>query len=200
MIAQSTVTSRSRAARGEPLDGRRREAVAVVDAARQVPVDGGFDEIIVDAYRQPYIPFYLATREFFELVQDRLAPGGQVIVNVGHPEDNDELEKVLGRTMAAVFGSVLRDPVEEENALLIASDAPTSVTRLRAARLNPELRSLQLIDAAAGRASSAGRIGLHRRQGAGRMADRQGDPRVRSEVTREAASAAGAGPSSRSRG
>ena len=62
--------------------------------------DGGYDVIIVDAYRQPYIPFYLATREFFELVRDRLAPGGVVIVNVGHPEDNDDLETVLGRTMA----------------------------------------------------------------------------------------------------
>ena len=26
---------------------------------------GGYDAIMVDAYRQPYIPFYLATREFF---------------------------------------------------------------------------------------------------------------------------------------
>ena len=52
---------------------------------------------MVDAYRQPYIPFYLATKEFFELVRDRLAPGGVVIVNAGHPEGNDDLEKVLGR-------------------------------------------------------------------------------------------------------
>ncbi len=37
--------------------------------------DERFDVISVDAYRQPYIPFYLATREFFELCRDRLAPG-----------------------------------------------------------------------------------------------------------------------------
>ena len=59
--------------------------------------DGGYDAIFVDAYRQPYIPFYLATHEFFELVRDRLAPGGVVVVNAGHPEGNDDLEKVLGR-------------------------------------------------------------------------------------------------------
>ncbi len=47
---------------------------------------GGYDAIMVDAYRQPYIPFYLATREFFELARERLAPGGIAIVNVGHPE------------------------------------------------------------------------------------------------------------------
>ena len=31
-----------------------------------------YDAIVVDAYRQPYIPFHLATREFFELARDRL--------------------------------------------------------------------------------------------------------------------------------
>ena len=34
-----------------------------------------WDLIVVDAYRQPYIPFYLATKEFFALVRDHLAPG-----------------------------------------------------------------------------------------------------------------------------
>ncbi len=53
--------------------------------------------IVVDAYRQPYIPFYLSTREFFAEVREKLAPGGAVVVNVGHPEGNDDLEKVLGR-------------------------------------------------------------------------------------------------------
>ena len=34
-----------------------------------------YDSIFVDAYRQPYIPFYLTTREFFALVRDRLRAG-----------------------------------------------------------------------------------------------------------------------------
>ena len=45
-----------------------------------------YDAIFVDAYHQPYIPFYLATREFFELVRDRLRPGGVVVVNASQPE------------------------------------------------------------------------------------------------------------------
>jgi spermidine synthase len=94
---------------------------------------GGYDVIMVDAYRQPYIPFYLATREFFELVRDRLAPGGVVIANAGHPEDNDDLEQVLGRTMSDVFPSLLRDPIEDTNTLLVASEAPASAARLHAA-------------------------------------------------------------------
>ena len=92
---------------------------------------GGYDAIMVDAYRQPYIPFYLATREFFELARERLAPGGVVIVNVGHPEGSDELERVLGRTMAAAFPTVLRDPIEPTNTLLVASEAPLAASRLR---------------------------------------------------------------------
>ncbi|HVD41724.1 MAG TPA: fused MFS/spermidine synthase [Solirubrobacterales bacterium] len=94
--------------------------------------DGGYDAIMVDAYRQPYIPFYLATREFFELARDRLAPGGLAIVNVGHPEGAQELERVLGRTMTAAFPRVLRYPVEDTNTLLVAGEGSFSGARLRA--------------------------------------------------------------------
>ena len=68
--------------------------------------------IMVDAYRQPYIPFYLTTKEFFELARDRLAPGGVVAINVGHPEGSDRLEKVLSATLRSVFANVARDPLE----------------------------------------------------------------------------------------
>ena len=92
-----------------------------------------YDVISVDAYRQPYIPFYLATREFFELCRDRLAPGGVVIVNAGHPEDQDDLEKVLTATMSDAFPHVLRDPIEDTNTLIVASEWPLSAARLREA-------------------------------------------------------------------
>ena len=105
---------------------------------------GGHDAIMVDAYRQPYIPFYLATREFFELVGDRLAPGGVAIVNVGHPEGSTELERVLGATMATALPRVLRYPIEPTNTLLVGGDASLTAARLRAnaARLPAALRPL----------------------------------------------------------
>ena len=87
----------------------------------------------VDAYRQPYIPFYLATREFFELARDRLNPGGVVLVNIGHPEGEDELEKVLSATMAAVFATVRRDPSEDTNTQLLGTTGPASGRALGAA-------------------------------------------------------------------
>jgi spermidine synthase len=95
--------------------------------------DGGYDAIFVDAYRQPYIPFYLSTIEFFELVRDRLAPGGVLIVNVGHPEGSDELEEVLTATIGEVFPNVKRDPLEPTNTLLVASEAEVSAANLEAA-------------------------------------------------------------------
>jgi len=110
--------------------------------------DGDYDVIVVDAYRQPYIPFYLATREFFELARDRLAPGGAVVVNVGHPEGNDDLEKAISATMADVFGTVLRDPLEHSNTLLLGSDAPASQEQLLAAiaMLPDDLKNLAAIE------------------------------------------------------
>ena len=109
-------------------------------------IDARYDAIFLDAYRQPYIPFYLSTREFFELVRDRLAPGGVVIVNVGHPEGSDRLEKVLSATMGTAFTHLARDPVEPTNTLLMGSQAPITAANLRAAsrRLPADLRPLAL--------------------------------------------------------
>ena len=113
-----------------------------------------YDAIFVDAYRQPYIPFYLTSREFFELAQERLRPGGVVVVNVGHPEDSDQLEKVLSATIGDVFAHVMRDPLEPTNTLLVASAEPPSRENLvRAAEQLPaDLRPLAL--ETAGRLSS----------------------------------------------
>jgi len=95
--------------------------------------DERYDAIFVDAYRQPYIPFYLATKEFFELVRSRLTPEGVVLVNVGHPEGDADLERVLGRTMADVFPTVLRDPTEPTNTVMLATGGDASGEKLRAA-------------------------------------------------------------------
>jgi spermidine synthase len=111
--------------------------------------EGRYDVIFVDAYRQPYVPFYLATREFFALARDRLAPGGVVLVNVGHPEDSDDLERVLTATLRTALPHVARDPVTETNTVLVASAAPVSAAALRRAPLPPALEPVAR--AAAGR-------------------------------------------------
>jgi spermidine synthase len=107
-------------------------------------IDARYDVIYLDTYRQPYIPFYLSTREFFELARDRLAPGGSIVVNLGHPEGSDELEKVLSATMGTALRHVARDPIEPTNTVLIASQSPITAENLRAATpgLADDLRPL----------------------------------------------------------
>jgi spermidine synthase len=108
-----------------------------------------YDAIFIDAYRQPYIPFYLATQEFFELCRDHLTPDGVVVINVGHPEGDSTLERALSRTMAAAFPVVLRDPSEPTNTILVGSTAPASAAALASQirTLPPDLRPIAAVTA-----------------------------------------------------
>ena len=92
--------------------------------------DGGYDAIIVDAYRQPYIPFYLATKEFFELVRERLAPGG-VVDRQRRPPGGQRRARAGAR---ADDGGRLPDACcatrsSTTNTLLVGGDAPASRRR-----------------------------------------------------------------------
>jgi len=89
-----------------------------------------YDAIFLDAYRQPYIPFYLVTREFFALIRAHLTPGGIVIVNVGHIPGSDALEKVVSATLRAVFPVVARDVASDTNSLVVASARSLSFAHL----------------------------------------------------------------------
>jgi len=65
-----------------------------------------YDMVFVDAYHQPYVPFYLATKEFFELVYTRVAGGGLVALNVATVPDDRQLRDELAGTLATVFDDV----------------------------------------------------------------------------------------------
>ncbi|MHB1572051.1 MAG: spermidine synthase, partial [Solirubrobacteraceae bacterium] len=92
-----------------------------------------YDSIFLDAYRQPYIPFYLVTHEFFELVLRHLNPGGTLIINVGHIPGSHALERVVTATVHSVFRYVVRDRFSSSNSLVIASQRPVSAALLRSA-------------------------------------------------------------------
>jgi spermidine synthase len=89
-----------------------------------------YDMILLDAYRQPYIPFYLVTREFFGVVKQHLNPGGVFIINVGHIPGSEALERVVCATLGSVFPNVLRDRVSATNSLVVASSDPLSGERM----------------------------------------------------------------------
>ena len=89
---------------------------------------GKYDVVVMDAYRQPYIPFHLTTREFFSEVRDHLAPGGVAVVNAGRTATDYRLVDALASTMAAVYPSVfLVDVPAFSNTLIYASTEPTTV-------------------------------------------------------------------------
>jgi spermidine synthase len=84
-----------------------------------------YDVIIVDAYRQPYIPFHLTTREFFQQARDHLKPGGVVVVNAGRTQSDYRLVGAIASTMAAVYPSVyLVDVPAYTNTLVYGASEP----------------------------------------------------------------------------
>ncbi|HEV2000523.1 MAG TPA: fused MFS/spermidine synthase [Xanthobacteraceae bacterium] len=62
-----------------------------------------FDMILVDAYRGPFVPFHLLTKEFYGLIKERLNPGGAMVQNV---EPSTMLFDAAVATIGAVFPNV----------------------------------------------------------------------------------------------
>jgi spermidine synthase len=106
--------------------------------------DRHYDVIVVDAYHQPYIPFYLATEEFFGLVRERLNPGGALALNVAGVPADDRLSRAIGSTVLAAFPQVWRWKPLRFNELMLAFDRRRSRTELveRAARAPAQVSAL----------------------------------------------------------
>jgi spermidine synthase len=62
-----------------------------------------WDVILIDAYRGPFVPFHLLTKEFYTLVKSRLNPGGVVVQNI---EPSTMLFDSATATLHSVFPSV----------------------------------------------------------------------------------------------
>ncbi len=93
--------------------------------------DERYDLIVVDAYRQPYVPFYLATREFFRLVREHLTPGGLVALNVAAVPDDKRLVRAVGGTLAAELPQVMEWPALRFNTLVLGLTVQMSPEELR---------------------------------------------------------------------
>ncbi len=93
--------------------------------------DERYDLIVVDAYHQPYVPFYLATREFFALVREHLTPGGIVALNVAAVPDDTRLVSAIGQTVAAELPQVLQWPALRFNTIVLGLTEPLAPAELR---------------------------------------------------------------------
>ncbi len=96
-----------------------------------------YDVVVIDAYRPPYIPFHLTTREFFAQVREHLTDEGVVAVNVGRTDWDYSLIEIVSGTMRDVFESVyVIDPFdygsELANSLVVATRKPSKVENFEA--------------------------------------------------------------------
>lgn len=92
--------------------------------------DERYDVIVVDAYRQPYIPFYLATQEFFVAAREHLEPGGVLALNVASVPGDERLSEAIGSTVLAAFPQAWRWPALRFNELVLGFDRPVTRTEL----------------------------------------------------------------------
>lgn len=97
----------------------------------------------VDAYKQPYIPFQLTTREFFQEVSGRLTPDGVAVINVGRTATDYRLVDVISSTMKDVFPNVyIVDTERYANSIVIATNSPTALANFEASVAAQEPGSL----------------------------------------------------------
>ncbi|MFZ5911446.1 MAG: fused MFS/spermidine synthase [Chloroflexota bacterium] len=90
-----------------------------------------YDLIAVDAYRPPYIPPHMTTREFFQIAYDHLADDGALAINVGRAPGDRSLINGLSTTIAAVFPSIhIMDIPNTLNSIVYASKQPTNADAL----------------------------------------------------------------------
>jgi spermidine synthase len=85
---------------------------------------GKFDLIEIDLYHSAQIPFYLATREFFLQVRDRLTERGRTLINVYDPTSNRLVLRAIENTIAAAFRDVVRVHAGGNSFFLSAGMAP----------------------------------------------------------------------------
>jgi len=109
--------------------------------------DQTYDVILMDAYRQPYIPFHLTTLEFWQRVDEHLNDDGVVAINVATPfASSRSLAGMLQRTMREVFPSVHLLDATRANDILYATKSQTrALAAADALDARPDLDSLDSI-------------------------------------------------------
>ncbi|GAB4537840.1 MAG: fused MFS/spermidine synthase [Anaerolineales bacterium] len=86
-----------------------------------------YDIIAVDAYRPPYIPPHMTTREFFSIAASHLTEQGVLTINVGSVPGDRRLINGLATTISAAgFSSIhIMDIPGTLNTILFATKQPT---------------------------------------------------------------------------
>jgi len=105
-----------------------------------------FDVVAIDAYQQPYVPFQLTTKEFFQEVRNHLTPTGVTVINAGRTNTDFRLVNALAETMHSVFPNVyIIDTARFTNSMVIGTNSPTSLNNFfinAGALTNPLLQNV----------------------------------------------------------
>ena len=96
-----------------------------------------YDLIVVDAYRPPYIPPHLTTREFFAICANHLTERGVLAINIGRAPQDRRLINDLGATIGTVLPSVhVMDIPNTFNSVLYATRQPSTNDDLKVNTIN----------------------------------------------------------------
>ncbi|MGZ3677121.1 MAG: spermidine synthase [Ktedonobacterales bacterium] len=88
-----------------------------------------YDVVAIDAFQQPYIPFQLTTKEFFEEIRAHLSPTGVICLNTGHTSTDFRLVQAFVNTLRQVFPSVYTFNVPNTfNTEVMATMSPTHLS------------------------------------------------------------------------
>jgi len=105
-----------------------------------------YDVVGIDAYQQPYVPFQLTTKEFFQEVRNHLTPTGVTVINAGRTNSDFRLVEALAQTMHSVYPNVyIIDTARFTNSMVIGTNSPTSLDNFMinsASLTNPLLKSV----------------------------------------------------------
>jgi spermidine synthase len=92
-----------------------------------------YDIIAVDAYRPPYIPPHMTTREFFAITAARLTPEGVLTINVGSVPGDRRLIDGLAATISTIYPAVhIMDIPGTLNTMIFATQSETRASDLAA--------------------------------------------------------------------
>jgi spermidine synthase len=86
-----------------------------------------YDLILIDAYRGPFVPFHLLTREFYAEVKAHLGPHGVMVQNV---EPSTMLFDSAFATISSVFDNVDAYPADNNIVLVAYASEPISKFQL----------------------------------------------------------------------
>ncbi|GEM_PF-1106913 len=94
-------------------------------------IDKKYDVIEMDIFSGgPFVPFYLSTKEYFELISEKLKPRGLLMMNSLRIGNNDNFANRLAQTILGEFPSLYKLNLNN-NVLILATKEKTTISAVK---------------------------------------------------------------------